>query len=182
MPIKVEEFDRGRINLADYVLQVFREMPNLAFTEAELVDEVRVKLGGLVFDQRDLLRTLALMQAGGTNNEQGSFRPGILGAEPVSEGPRIGMPIARRNFDLGILPDVEKWMVSLYTYLIAHQGEAFEHQELRRALPTRFDAPGSFQAGLEGLLERGAITLGYVSGERYYAYAHALNTETWEPE
>ena len=91
------------------------------------------------------------------------------------------MPIARRNFDLGILPDVEEWMVSLHMFLLARQGQAFEFSELLGAFPKHVGDPGTFEDALSELLERGAITLGYVSGERYYAYAQTLNTETWEP-
>ena len=66
MPIRVEDFDRGRVNLADYILQALHAMPGLAFTEGELREEVSAGLGGLQFDDRDFQRALAIMEGAGT--------------------------------------------------------------------------------------------------------------------
>ena len=96
------------------------------------------------------------------------------------------MPIARRNFDLGILPDVEEWMRGVYNFLVAHQGDAFDYDELYDAvrqstLQELSPLDPTYAAALSELQNRGAASIGYVSGKQYYAYAHALNTETWEP-
>ena len=66
MPITVEDFDRGRVNLADYLLRALRAMPGLAFTEAELREEMSAALGGLQFDDTDFHRVLAIMEGAGT--------------------------------------------------------------------------------------------------------------------
>ena len=97
------------------------------------------------------------------------------------------MPIARRNFDLGILPDVERWIVRVYDFLAPRAGDAFAHWELYQVLTGTPDnvmgGPESnmYEAALAELENRSAITPGLVDGKRYYAFHRSMNTETWEP-
>ena len=96
------------------------------------------------------------------------------------------MPISRRNFELGILPEVEEWMTRVYHFLSAHRGDAFAYGELWNRVegpgnPPDAIAPHPFQIALSELLERAVITAGEVSSERYYTFRRDMDTNSWRP-
>ena len=105
------------------------------------------------------------------------------------------MPIPRRNFELGILPDVEAWMVSVAVFLSGRRGDAYSKGELltqahpgagRPFPPATPEDSAAIGVALEELLTRGAIeqrlvTSGPSEPDSYYAFKRDLNTETWKP-
>ena len=94
------------------------------------------------------------------------------------------MPIPRRNFDLGIHPDVERWMLGVAELLMDHRGDAYSKKELReQARGQGFVAiqfPSVLDAALSELIERGAIEQRLVDDNEYYAFKADIDTQSWE--
>lgn len=91
------------------------------------------------------------------------------------------MPLARRQFELGIDPDIEKWMWRVFGFLEGHKDEAFSSTELADT----FDVPEHvsdiklfyewddnhrrFLQALQRLVELQAVSEREVAGVKYYA-------------
>ena len=96
------------------------------------------------------------------------------------------MPIPRRNFDLGILPQVEEWMVSIALFLSGRPGDAFNKSELigqaapSRNVTLRPSAMPAVESALSELIERGAVEQRLVDDDEYYAFKANIDTGNWE--
>ncbi|MCH8191975.1 MAG: hypothetical protein IIC80_11575 [Chloroflexi bacterium] len=102
------------------------------------------------------------------------------------------MPITRRQFELGILPETEWWMEELYDFFLEHEDQAFSIGDLRESFRLgRHVAPAKasalkerrhVDAALETLFKVGAIHGGYVKnkGEVYYLFKQPVEKGTWK--
>jgi len=102
------------------------------------------------------------------------------------------MPITRKQFDLGIDSEIERWMREVHEYLGQNRDMAYSASDLDAALETAFpraDFEGEIdvledifpaqprrrlQIALEKLVALGAIEARVVDSQAYYAYCEDL--------
>ncbi|MBI4311935.1 MAG: hypothetical protein HY681_09145 [Chloroflexi bacterium] len=91
------------------------------------------------------------------------------------------MPISRRQFELGITPQVEEWMGKLYDFLADHRNQAYSEKELTMSLqvnPSVMET-GLLEYALKVLVATDAVDSRIVDGETYYAFQQAVEKGTW---
>jgi hypothetical protein len=100
----------------------------------------------------------------------------------ISNG-AIGMPIPRRQLELGIDSEAEDWMRQAYQLLAGHPDLAYSSGELEEViLGTEASSArsGKLNHALDVLAEIGAFDKANVRGTDYYAFREKIDTDTWE--
>ena len=102
----------------------------------------------------------------------------------ISNG-AIGMPLSRRQFELGIDSEAEDWMRQAYQFLSEHPELAYSSGELEEAIlgtEASSGRSGKLDHALDVLAEIGAFVKAKVKGTDYYAFREGFDTNTWERE
>jgi hypothetical protein len=91
------------------------------------------------------------------------------------------MPISRRQFELGITPQVEEWMEKLYDFLAERKNQAYSEKELAKSLeaPSSVTETGLISYALKILITTYALDSKVVEGETYYAFQQFVEKGTW---
>ncbi len=80
------------------------------------------------------------------------------------------MPITKRQFELGVDPEIQHWMKEIYSRLSKHKNEAFTYNELwgLAGVPALTSVPPSFDYALGKLLGLNVVETRTVKGASYY--------------
>ena len=100
----------------------------------------------------------------------------------ISNG-AIGMPLSKRQFELGIDSEAEDWMRQAYQFLARHPDLAYSSGELAEAIlgtEASSEKSGKLDHALDVLAEIGAFDKAKVRGTDYYAFREGFDTSTWE--
>ena len=93
------------------------------------------------------------------------------------------MPITRKQFDLGIDEDIQRWMRRVYPFLEKRREEAYSKTELIREWP-ELDRDGTemalFDHALDALVRVGAFESRWVGKTTYYLHREEVDMGTWE--
>lgn len=93
------------------------------------------------------------------------------------------MPITKRQFELGIDEDVQKWMRQVYDLLEGDRELAFSSDELRQNLleyPYDSQERANLERALDVLVQIGALDKRWVTDRDYYAFHLEFDTDSWE--
>lgn len=93
------------------------------------------------------------------------------------------MPITKRQFNLGIDEDVQKWMRQIYGLLERDRELAFSSDELRNKLlgdSYQPDERANLERALDVLVQIGAVDKRWVTDRDYYAFRMEFDTDSWE--
>ncbi len=94
-----------------------------------------------------------------------------------------GMPLTRRQFDLGVDEIGENLMRKVYELLAANRELAYSYDELRHAIlgqPTPVKKLGQFRRAVDALVGIGAVDLRRVARKNYFAFLQEFDTGTWK--
>ena len=100
----------------------------------------------------------------------------------ISNG-AIGMPIPKRQLDLGIDSQDEDLMRQAYQLLAEHRDLAYSSGELEEAFLGKEASSGrsdKLNHALDVLAEIGAFDKANVKGKDYYIFREEIDTDTWE--
>jgi len=93
------------------------------------------------------------------------------------------MPLTRRQFELGIDEESEKWMRQVYELLENHRHLAYSSEELRQTvLGDHQDVVKEEKFGrvLDVLAEISAVDKRWLDDTDYYAHLQEFDTGTWK--
>ena len=186
MPISREELEEGRIDLSIPIVGILTCRPDLGFSAHEIqqllletdgrnapIAEVERALEILV--QRDRVRMGAIEDQRWYTISATKIR--------ISNG-TIGMPISKRQLELGIDSEAEEWMRQAYHLLAENRDLAYSTWELQEAVLGTAPFPEAksqkFAGVLDILAETGAADKGVVDEIGYYIFRHTIDTNTWE--
>ena len=100
----------------------------------------------------------------------------------ISNG-AIGMPLSKRQFELGIDDEGEEWMRQAFRLLAEHRDLAYstgELEELILGAEVPYRNSQKFSHILDILAEIGAVDKGEVDQTEYYVFSYDVDTKTWE--
>ena len=93
------------------------------------------------------------------------------------------MPLTKRQFEMGVDEEGERWMRQVYDLLAEHRELAYSAEELRRTVMGDLHVvtqTGKFKRALEVLVGIGAVDQREVDGTEYYAFWREFDTNTWK--
>ena len=94
------------------------------------------------------------------------------------------MPITRRQFELGIDENIQRWMESTYAFLQDRRDVAFTREELNKTLSSASEPTtardDNLGHALDALVRVGAAESRFVGPDLYYSFGDDINMETWE--
>ena len=92
------------------------------------------------------------------------------------------MSLTRRQFEIGVGADTERWMLRLYAYLSENRHLAYTAPELFELLSSdEFNDQTLSQWALDALVDVYAIETRRVAGTIYYAHYQEMDTAFWRP-
>ncbi len=93
------------------------------------------------------------------------------------------MPLTKRQFQLRVDEEGERWMRQIYDLLAEHRELAYSAEELRQSVLTDPDSPAKrdkLDRALEVLVGIGAVDQRDVAGTDYYGFQQEFDTNTWK--
>ena len=92
------------------------------------------------------------------------------------------MSLTRRQFEIGVESETERWMYRIYAFLSENSHLAFTAAELFQNLASdEFHDQTRSEWALDALVDVWAVEIGLVAGVKYYAYYQDMDTAAWRP-